>query len=462
MKRGTWILPALAAALAVAQPPQSDRRLALVVANADYRKLAPLTSTLDQASRMAEALTAAGFEVQRVRNMGYQEFFAGPERTFLSQVRPGDTVFFYYAGYAVRGDDDNYLLPVDFDPKGSADLEQRAYHLTRMQQILEQAKAGLKIFVVEAGYALPVPVSGAGPAGLMAQTEVSPDSLFAFAMAAGAVYSGPPPDSFFTDDLIASMAKPGLRAMDVFAGARQATIARTGGAQSPLLQGSLSRGDFFFHAPPPVKPPPEVRPETVLAAEVKPPAKPAEKPAETQPAEKPIEIPVGNPPAWYAVTPAGAPAILESVTTEFKVTVKAMGFGGASAHFEIKGGRSPVRLKAGQPQMFLLDRGPTSSRLGDSDFGALYALESKSSLRDLKFSAAGPAGMKSSEVATIPVTVSTYRGKILKIVPVKPLPPGEYAFLAPRDWIAGAPADGPRTGQLFCFGVDEIAPARAK
>src|SRR4051812_44359312 len=110
------LLLSIAGSIAAQQPPAQGRRLALVVANAGYQKLPGLSTAANDAELMTGALKRAGFAVTQAE-MRFSDFKRAYEQPFLTNIQPGDTVLFYYAGYAVQvADDDSYLLPVDFEP----------------------------------------------------------------------------------------------------------------------------------------------------------------------------------------------------------------------------------------------------------------------------------------------------------------------------------------------------------
>src|SRR5438094_5992701 len=165
-------IASVAASIAAEQPPAQGRRLALIVANAEYQKLPGLMTAAHDAELMTGALKKAGFAVTQAE-MRFADFKRAYEQPFLSNIQPGDTVVFYYAGYAVQvADDDSYLLPVDFEPQSPKEMEDRSYRLGRMFDALERSKAGLKVVIVEAGSAIDTPISGTSP-GLMAPEHVS-------------------------------------------------------------------------------------------------------------------------------------------------------------------------------------------------------------------------------------------------------------------------------------------------
>ena len=175
--------------IASQQRPAPGRRVALVVANSGYQKLPGLSSAANDAELMSGALKRAGFAVNRAE-MRFSDFKKAYEQPFLNSIQPGDTVVFYYAGYAVQvADDDCYLLPVDFEPQSAKDMEERSYRLGRMFDGLEMSKAGLRIVIVEAGTAPGTPISGTMP-GLIGPDHVSKDTLVAYSTSPGQTIPG--------------------------------------------------------------------------------------------------------------------------------------------------------------------------------------------------------------------------------------------------------------------------------
>jgi sulfatase modifying factor 1 len=239
---------AVAALFADLQAAERGSRRALVIANSDYQNLRSLVSPVSESQLISDALMEAGFEVQRLKNLNREDFFAATVK-FVNSVRPGDAVVFYFSGYAVQGDDDNFLLPVDFQPGSTLELQERAYRVRKMQQGLDEAAAGLKIFVLESARSIGVQVSGSVAAGLMAQPEVPRNVLFAFAASPGQTVPATNDDiSPFTRAVAQSMRTPGRRLPDVF-GIAKREVASAGVAQTPYLQDNILNEDFFFTYP---------------------------------------------------------------------------------------------------------------------------------------------------------------------------------------------------------------------
>jgi formylglycine-generating enzyme required for sulfatase activity len=236
----------VAGSIAAQQPAAQGRRLALVVANAEYKDLPGLSTAPHNAELMTGALQKAGFAVTQAE-MRFSDFKRAYEQPFLSHIQPGDTVVFYYAGYAVQvPEDDTYLLPVDFEPRSSKDMEDRSYRLGRMFDGLEMSKAGLKIVIVEAGTAIDTPVAGTAP-GLMAPEHVSKDTLVAYSASPGqTIPRTNARNDLFTQTLARKFAQPGLRILDVFRDTRREVAGSSGVGQVPFLQDDVVQSDFAF------------------------------------------------------------------------------------------------------------------------------------------------------------------------------------------------------------------------
>src|SRR5687768_3738009 len=89
-----------------------ERRLALVVGNADYQSSAKLKNTVNDANLMATTLRDLGFDVIKKTNANKSEM----EQAILEFSRELDkynVALFFYAGHGIQLDGTNYLLPVD-------------------------------------------------------------------------------------------------------------------------------------------------------------------------------------------------------------------------------------------------------------------------------------------------------------------------------------------------------------
>jgi len=220
--------------------PQTDtsgrKRLALLLGNAAYRHLPPLPNVPAELDLMSTALTGAGFDVTLDQDFtldkGQKTILA-----FLAKVHPGDDCFFYFDGYAMQAQQENFLLPVEFDPAATQqDIFSSAVELIGIQQNLDAKKAGLKILALEASRSdSRLMKQGVGLAN--PDLSSSREILFAFSARPGTL----PQDNngAFTKSLAAAIQKKGLTLLEVFGEVQKDS--------QPYVLPSVTQ-EFFFHA----------------------------------------------------------------------------------------------------------------------------------------------------------------------------------------------------------------------
>lgn len=139
---------------------------------------------------------------------------------------------------------------------------------------------------------------------------------------------------------------------------------------------------------------------------------------------------------------AGELLALERQTPVMKGRVRFMGYGGANNTMELKGGRSSVRIKTGEPMEFVV-RG-YAPQMDPSTMVQLLALKAGKDKREITTAQIRVFGASTVDpnAGSLPVNAGRYGQASIKVVPASPLAPGEYAL---------------RSGSmdLFCFGVDE-------
>ena len=141
--------------------------------------------------------------------------------------------------------------------------------------------------------------------------------------------------------------------------------------------------------------------------------------------------------------------MLERQTATIHTSAKWVGIGAtAKSTSEFKPGKSPVRLSSGSSEFVV--RSPFArSSVDFTMFYVLRSLTSKGSKRELVIAKShayiGAAGSTSNLAeGEVPVAITRYGEHSLKIVPTRPLRPGEYALSSRAAFL-----------NLFCFGVDE-------
>jgi len=153
----------------------------------------------------------------------------------------------------------------------------------------------------------------------------------------------------------------------------------------------------------------------------------------------------------YLDPSSGALTPLEKQGAVMKVGMK--GLGGMKGAYEVKGGKSPVRLASNQKIEFVVR--VASLQVDPNSVIQLVSLKAKSSKRELVAMKGGLFGDMTldSHAGAVDFNASRYGESSLKIAAARPLAPGEYALKAPQ--AVGIPGMGSAQSEIFyCFGVD--------
>lgn len=162
---GLWILLA-------GGGPALAREIALVIGNDTYAAVPSLRKAVADADAMAERLDALGFDVVRTADLD-RDAMSRALVDLDARIRPGDTVFVFYAGHGFAIDGENYLLPTDVPAAGPGEAElvrDASFAVSRIVERLQRRGAGTAILVLDAcrdnPFARPGQRSLAGSRGL--------------------------------------------------------------------------------------------------------------------------------------------------------------------------------------------------------------------------------------------------------------------------------------------------------
>lgn len=240
---------AAALVLAAPAPTAEGRRIALVVGNDAYPS-GPLQNAANDARAMQRALAGAGFRVILAENAN-KVVMEQQAAEFLQSIGPGDTALFFFAGHAVQIENENLLLPVDFEP-GRTVIESkfRSISLAMIFDYLKRARPGMTIVIIDACRSNPAAESHSLQAGLAIPQNAGKETYIAYSTSPNHVASDNPDgrNSWFTEALSREIDSPGLTLDDVLTRVRLKVESATGGAQTPWSQTSLT-AKFYFHPP---------------------------------------------------------------------------------------------------------------------------------------------------------------------------------------------------------------------
>ena len=124
-----------------------ESRVALVIGQSGYRAVPPLPNAANDAKHMAELLNSAGFEVTSAEDLSQNDMRQAIS-DFAAKVSAGgpDTVaLVFYAGHGLQIDGENFLIPVDLDPKREADVPLQAVRLNDLLNTLGALRTRMRI-----------------------------------------------------------------------------------------------------------------------------------------------------------------------------------------------------------------------------------------------------------------------------------------------------------------------------
>jgi uncharacterized caspase-like protein len=241
----------VAAVMCGGGPALAQKRVALVIGNSSYEKVAGLGNPANDAGLMADTFKSAGFEsVDLRRNLKIVDMRRAL-RDFVDKTRDADVAVIYYAGHGIEVDGINYLIPVDALLERDIDIYDEALSLDRVLVAIEPARQ-LRLVILDACRDNPFTKSmkrtiapRAIGRGLAKVEPNSPNTLIAFASKAGSTASdGDANNSPFTAALVKHIVKPGLDLRKAFGYVRDDVLKATGNKQEPYVYGSLGGDDF--------------------------------------------------------------------------------------------------------------------------------------------------------------------------------------------------------------------------
>jgi len=230
----------------------AEKRVALVIGNSAYQKVAKLSNPSNDASAVAAMLKAAGFDSVDSRLNAPASELRRTLREFAAKARDADIAVVYYAGHGIELDGTNYLIPVDAALETDGDVLDETVALERVLFAVEPARQ-LRLVILDACRDNPFAktmkrtiASRAVGRGLAKIEPTSPNTMIAFAAKAGSTASdGDSRNSPFSTALVERLPTPGLDLRKAFGFVRDDVGIDT----SPPSHGMFSPEVFQFVAP---------------------------------------------------------------------------------------------------------------------------------------------------------------------------------------------------------------------
>ena len=166
-------------------------RVALVIGQSAYRAVPPLPNAANDAKHMADLLVSAGFTVTSAGDLSQNDMrqaisdFAAK----VSASGPDTVALVFYAGHGLQIDGENFLIPVDLDPKREADVPLQAVRLNDLLNTLGASHTRMRILMLDACRNNPFPaLNGTTGHGLaIVDTKAgAPGSFISYSTSPGA------------------------------------------------------------------------------------------------------------------------------------------------------------------------------------------------------------------------------------------------------------------------------------
>jgi uncharacterized caspase-like protein/Flp pilus assembly protein TadD len=251
------LLFALLLMLATTAVATAERRVALVMADDDYRLIRPLANPVHDGEAMEAALKKLGFEVVLETNRDLRRMRRALD-DFRDDARGADVALVYFSGHGVEISGDNRLLPVDADASSLDALDKTSLPL---EEVRDAVAATAKVGLIVLDACRSDPFSGDAGEGRGATSiardvadKVKPglgrigraeNILFAFSAAPGETAAdGSGQNSPFTAALTKYLGTDGLEIRSVLTLVQQEVYDLSRGKQLPYVESGLPQ--LFF------------------------------------------------------------------------------------------------------------------------------------------------------------------------------------------------------------------------
>ncbi len=233
----------------------AENRVALVIGQSNYHSVVALPNPANDARAMSRLLGDAGFDVTSAADLSQNEMREKVSDFAVKVAAKGpDTVaLVFYAGHGLQIDGENFLVPVDVDPKREADIPLQAIRLNDVLNTLTSVPSKTRILLLDACRNNPFPAingtAGRGLAIVDAKTG-APGTFMSFSTSPGAeAEDGSGADSPYTTALLSAAKEPGLSIEETFKRVRVSVNKVTEGRQTPWDSSSLTDDFRFFSGP---------------------------------------------------------------------------------------------------------------------------------------------------------------------------------------------------------------------
>lgn len=230
---------------------QEEKRLALVIGNANYDK-GELKNPVNDARLIASTLKSLDFDVILKENLSTKREMTETIREFGEKRSKYDVAFVYYAGHGIQVGDENFLLPTKEIFKKEYDVMDYGVSVQNIMRYLKSQTNEVNILILDACRDNPFEsnwnktrsLKGGGLAKIPPPTG----SLIAFSTDSGQTApDGDGDNSVYTTSLVKNISIENISIDQVFRNVRAEVLFKTEGIQRPVEATQLVGKSFIIN-----------------------------------------------------------------------------------------------------------------------------------------------------------------------------------------------------------------------
>lgn len=231
-----------------------EKRLALVIGNANYDKDDALKNPVNDALLMKETLEKLNFEVILDTNIRTRNDLLNIINLFGEKRKNYSVGFVYYAGHGVQIDGDNYILATKENYASKINVKDNGVNVDRFLEYFELAKNEINILILDACRNNPFEKNWTTSSrsledGIGLAPLSSSGNIIAFSTSAGTTSSDGnenEKNSLYCLSLVKNMMTTDLDLDQIFRNVRKEVREISGGNQLPTVDNHYEGSDFYF------------------------------------------------------------------------------------------------------------------------------------------------------------------------------------------------------------------------
>ncbi len=256
-----------------AMPMATGNRVALLIGNAAYQNVPPLSNPLNDVRAFSQALRDVGFDVIVRENCDLRTMDEAVT-DFWNRLKGKEAGLFYYSGHGMQVNGENFLVPVSAAIEKEMDIKYNCFPAQKVLELMDDAKAQTNIVILDACRNNPFKRGSRSAAMGLARMDAVGQMFVAYATDPDKVANDGDPggNSPYMRHILKNMKTPGLPVEMMFKEVRAGVLEETNQKQRPWELSCLTRNFSFVPAgmapaqPPTVSDPPQTQ-TTVTTSE---------------------------------------------------------------------------------------------------------------------------------------------------------------------------------------------------